>query len=169
MPRQATWERKGLETFTELVNAEVNPVKYVAIDPGKFNGIAMYDEKFYLQALHVVNAADMVAFLNAFKKLDMVVCESYRIFAGKEMQHRYSDMETVRVIGRVESYCEMRDVKLVKQMSSIKPTGYAWIGKKPPRNKNDQDPMDAHVHMMYWAVMHKKVNAHDLLRKGSPE
>jgi len=156
-----------LFNLREVVNAKENPIEYLAIDPGKHNGVCGYDAKFYLAFMLVIEADDMIMFTDQFTSLKKVIIESYKVYPGKEKQHIYSDLETVRVIGRVESWTEKNRIQLIAQPASIKPTGYAWIGKTPlPKSNPLNHSLDAHVHAMYYFVKHGLINAADLLKKG---
>jgi hypothetical protein len=154
-----------LRHLNEAVNAEHNPVKYLGIDPGKSNGICGYDDKFYPQFMLTVLADDMVMFMHQFKKVETCVIENYILYPNKSKEQRYSDMQTSRVIGRVEHWAEVRKVNLVKQPAAVKASGYAFIGKKPlPKSDKRNHELDAHVHLMYWAVSKGKIDAKTLLR-----
>lgn len=154
-----------LEKLEIVVNSDTNPILFLGIDPGKRNGICGYDAKYCVQFMLNINEADVAKFLRCFTKLQKIIMEGYKLYPNKAKQQIYSDMLTPRVIGRVEDYCDMRNIDLIIQPASIKPTGYMWIGKKPPPKGNiNRDPMDAHVHFMYWAVKNRLINAADLLR-----
>ena len=156
-----------LKKLNELVNAEENPVVYLAIDPGKANGICGYGEKYDLLFMLTIHANDMVMFLHQFKKVKKCIMESYNLYPKKAQQQLYSDMETSRVIGRVEYWTEHAGVELVMQPASIKSTGYKWIGQKPlPKSNPKNHALDGHVHFMYWAIKHGLVSAADILKLG---
>ncbi len=166
MGRHATFDVSDLDRFAALVNNTENRITYLSIDPGKWNGACGYDSDFHLQFMYVVAADDMIQFLSAFQHVEKCIYESYRLFPNKMRQQVYSDMETPRVIGRIESWAQLSKVETIKQDPGIKITGYAWIGEKPPtKSSNKNDPMDAHVHFMYWAVRQGKIDAADLLQK----
>lgn len=157
---------KSMERFTEFVNTDFNPIEYLAIDPGKSNGVCGYDAKYYWQFMFIVPAVDMIQFLQIFKKVKVCIVEGFQLYPNKAKDQIYSDMETPRVIGRIETWAELNNVDLVKQQASIKPTGYAWIGEKPlPKSNPNNHAMDAHVHFMYWAVKTSRINPADLLRR----
>ncbi len=153
-----------LEKLNSIVNAEENPTTYLGIDPGGKNGIGIYDARFYLQFIFTIAADDMVRFLLQFNHVKTAVVEDYRLFPNKAKQQYYSDMETPRVIGRIETWAEMNNVELVKQGPSIKDVGYAWIGqKKPPKSDKRNHEKDGNVHFMYWAIKNKHIDARSLL------
>lgn len=170
--RHPTFNLEDSDKFREAVNADTNPVMYLAIDPGKFNGVCGYDTKGYLQFMYVVAANDISLFLRIFQNIKTCVIESFLLFPNKAQKQIYSDMETSRVIGRVEDWAKIEEIKLVKQPPTIKVTGYKWVGKKPPpKSSNQNDPMDAHVHFIYWAVRNGVISAASLLgdRRPAPE
>lgn len=157
--------QERLEHFAGVVNNEDNPVLYLGIDPGKSNGICGYDAKYYLSLMLTVPSDKMVQVMEMFEKVQKTVMENYLLYPNKMDKQIYSDMETPRVIGRVEAWAERKGVELIMQGASIKPTGYKWIGKKPlPKSNPANHELDAHVHFMYWAVKHHKINAAQLLR-----
>lgn len=160
-----------LDRLRSAVNADHNPIEYISIDPGKSNGVCGYDSKFYTQFMYTIRANDMVQFLNQFDRIKTCIIENFILYpeGNKKPGYRstptYSDMETSRVIGRVESWGVLKNIEVVKQNASIKPTGYLWIGQKPlPKSNPRNHVMDAHVHFMYWAVKNHKIDAADLLK-----
>lgn len=155
-------------SFTETINADTNPTIYLGIDPGESNGICGYDAKFYLTFMFTVAAEDMNQFLKQFEKIKTCVIESFSLYPNKAQSQIYSDMLTSRVIGRVENWAHDTHVTLIKQPAKIKPTGYAWLGKKPPSKTDPTNhEQDAHVHFMYWAVRNGHVAPESLVKKRS--
>jgi hypothetical protein len=149
---------QNLESFESSINADINPAIYLAIDPGKANGVCGYDEKYYTKFMVTVQSVDMVRFLTLFKRIELCVTEGYKLYPNKTREQIYSDMETPRVIGRIESWAEQNKVKLEMQPASIKPTGYKWIGQKPlPKSNPLNHQLDAHVHFMHWGIKAGKI------------
>jgi hypothetical protein len=156
---------ENLDQINSLVNNWVNPVKYLAIDPGKTNGVCGYDVHFDLMFMMAVQSIDMNLFLHQFEKVSACICESYNLYPNKIKEQIYSDMETPRVIGRIENWTEIKKVDLIMQAATVKRTGYLWIGKKPLSKSDPKNhQMDAHVHFMYWAVKNGHISARDLLK-----
>ena len=157
---------EDLGKLGSVVNEDHNPVKYLAIDPGKANGVCGYDAKYYPVFMYTVPADDMVRFLDLFKTVETCVVEGFNLYPNKAKDQFYSDMETSRVIGRVESWAELRHVTIVRQGANIKATGYKWVGTKAlPKSNPRNHEMDAHIHFMYWAVRNRKINASDLIKR----
>lgn len=155
-----------LKQYHETVNGTHNPVLYLSIDPGKANGVCGYDAKFYPVFMATIKSLDLLIFLKQFEQLQKLIMEGYRVYPGKEKAHIYDDLETPRVIGRVEAYCETNDVNLVMQPATVKSTAYLWIGEKPlPKSNPLNHQMDAHAHFMFWAIKNGKIAAAELLKR----
>lgn len=155
-----------LALLNSVVNSGPNYVAYLAIDPGKANGVCGYTETGDLVFMLTVQANDMTMFLKQFNTVKNCIIENFKLFPNKARQQIYSDMETSRVIGRVETWAQLNDVKLIKQMSNVKATGYAWIGEKPlPKSNKMNHQLDAHVHFIYWAVRNGLINIQQLIKK----
>lgn len=136
-----------------IYNSELNPVTYLAIDPGGHNGICGYDTRHYLMFMATVGADDIVRFLDLFDHIKKCICEDYILYNNKMKQQINSDMETSRIIGRIEAWAEKKNVELIKQLAKDKPQGYAFLGKKPlPKTNPRNHEWDAHAHFTFWAV-----------------
>lgn len=155
-----------LNKFSSSVNAEQNPVLYLAIDPGKSNGVCCYDAKMYLTGMYTIRANNMVQFLNSFQKVKKCIIEDFKLYPNKASSQFYSTMETSRVIGRIETWSELNGIELIKQGANIKATGYKWIGKKPlPKSNKQNHELDAHVHFMYWAIKNNHIDPGNLIER----
>jgi hypothetical protein len=141
-------------------------VRYLGIDPGESNGVCGYDHAYKLMFMYTVAHTDMREFLNLFKHLQVIVCEDFFLYPNKAMQQIYSNMETSQMIGRIKTFAEDHDIKVVMQQATIKPTGYKWLGLKPlPKSNPSNHEFDAHVHFMYWLIRMGKIDARTLLQK----
>jgi len=160
------FSEEGLAKIRHFANQELNPIVYLAIDPGKSNGVCGYDTKCYTQFMLTVPSENMIEFLDQFEMVGTCIVEKYEVYPNKLKDHVYSDMETSRVIGRIESWAKKHGTDLVMQKASVKPTGYAWLGKKPlPKSNPMNHPMDAHVHFTYWAVRKELISPTQLLKQ----
>ncbi len=163
-------DESSIESLASFANNEMVPVKYLAIDPGKANGICGYDEQYKLLMMWTVKEQDMLTFLRQFKKVDKCIIENFLLYSHKAQQQVSSDMLTSRVIGRVENWAEVNDIDLIKQNASVKPLGYKYLGKQPlPKSNRLNHAMDAHAHFIYWGVRMRKINVRDLLNNATPE
>lgn len=157
--------KEDLQHLKSLVNGEENPVVYLSCDPGKASGICGYDKDYTIMFMLTIHADDVLMFINQFEKLKKFIVEGYRIFPNKAKEHIYSDLLTPRVIGRIESWCELNIIDLIRQPPNFKATGYKWIGQKPlPKSNPRNHSMDAHVHFIYWAVCTGRIKLEDLLK-----
>lgn len=157
-----------LAHLKEAVNANINPVKYLSIDPGKSNGICGYDAKCYTMFMLTIQADDMTMFLHQFDNVKVCVVEDFKLYPGKMKSQIYSDMETSRVIGRIETWAETHEVELVKQLAAVKPNAYAWIGEKAlPKSNKKNHVMDAHAHFMYYAITRQLIPPNSFMKKPS--
>jgi hypothetical protein len=159
-----------LENLKRVVNNEERPVRYLAIDPGKSNGICGYDGDCKIMMMWTVMEENVLDFLNQFDNLERCIIEDFLLYSNKAFEQVGSNMLTSRVIGRVEGWAARKDIPLTKQKAAIKPTGYRFIGKKPLHKQHRlHHALDAHVHFIYWAVGKGLVKAGDLLNNKTPE
>lgn len=163
--RNEVLSAEKLTKLREFVNDSPTPTRYLSIDPGKSNGICGYDERASLLFMLTIRSQDMVKFLHVFEKVLVCVIEDYKLYPGKTAAQTYSDMETSRVIGRVETWAELKGIELFKQMATIKDTAYKWLGQKPPSKKDlANHEKDAHAHFIYWGVRKGLIPAHRLVK-----
>lgn len=152
-------------------------VTYIAIDPGKTNGIAAYDKEGNCVWMYEVKYDGIIQFLKQVESSMMdfstgikaVIIEDFRLFPHKRTEHNFSDLATARVIGRIEAFCEDRDIKLVKQMPDTKTTGFAYLGQKEPsRGAKLAHAAVANAHGTYWLLNSGIMSGRKLLenRKG---
>jgi hypothetical protein len=135
-----------------------HPVAYLAIDPGeKFNGWATFRDTGDLITMGTIIGIDeLTDWLEAFavEWLKGVIVEDYRVGISKgrygATQHKGARVETVKTIGRIESWAYRNSVPLVLQPNNIKAVAYMWAGITVPKNKNLSHETDAYVHGVYW-------------------
>lgn len=153
-------------------NVVPTEIYYLSIDPGKHNGCCGYDYDFNLVFMITIKADDIVDFLarDDLKTVRVCIVEDYKVYPNKARQHIYSNLETSRVIGRVETWCKLSNIKLIKQMAHIKATGYMYLGKKPlPKSNPRNHEFDAHAHAVYWGVVNGKLSPRQLLQDKQSE
>lgn len=156
---------EGLEHLKTAVNAEHNPVAYLAIDPGVSNGVCGYDAKYYLQFMYSIHEGDLAEFLDLFEFVDKCIIEDFVLYPNKAQHQTYSDMPTSRVIGRIEDWGRRKKIDVIKQKATVKTTGYKWANKQPlPKSNPMNHALDAHIHFIYWAVKNGRMDARALLK-----
>ena len=62
---------------------------------------------------------DPIIDLIELMKPNLIVCEDYKIYPNKQLEHVLSSVDTVRIIGAIEYACHHNGVPLVKQMASV--------------------------------------------------
>lgn len=105
------------------------PERLLCLDPGKTTGWCLFvDGK--LQSWGQVedcydddniNIQGMMDLFQAVKPT-FICYEDYRVYSHKLDRHSYSPVMTVRLIGMVETYCQMNNIKTHKQMASTAKT-----------------------------------------------
>lgn len=132
---------------------------YISIDPGEMNGICTYDEKAAITSMQVVPIDKLVNFLEELQNVHLCICEEYRVYPQKAKQHVYNKLETLRAIGRAESWCQRNSIKLIMQPASVKSIGFKYLGiSEPPRSDKLSHAKVAHAHFTYWAVKNGKID-----------
>lgn len=130
-------------------------VRFLALDPGGTTGWATFSDKGEAVGYGQVGGKDtfydwLDNVSSLLPLLDTVICEDFKLFPWKSNQQAWSQLATVRIIGAIELYCQMRNITLVLQEPNIKGIGYKWAGLTPPRNHNISHEMDAYVHGVYY-------------------
>ncbi len=134
---------------------------YLAIDPGEHNrpggstGWATFDDLGEIITFGQIQNHKITSFVDEkLKKGDVkaVICEDYINFTGKRYAaaRNWSKNKTSVAIGRVEAICELHNVPLHKQPSSILPIGYKYLGIEPPSNHDISHQFSAAAHGTYW-------------------
>lgn len=157
---------KIFESLKDRVNEPPNPTTYLAVDPGKSNGFCGYDDRHHLTFMFTIPSTNMIRVLQLFTKVQIIIVENFTLFPHKRTEANYSDMETSRVIGRIESWAELNKVEIIKQGPNVKKTGYQWLGIPSPSKSNPANhELDAHCHFTYWAVKNGRINLLNLIKK----
>lgn len=144
-------------------------IYYLSIDPGKKNGCCGYDADFNLVFMITILEKEIINFLarDDLKTVKICILEDYKVYPHMAKQHTYSSLETPRVIGRVETWCKLSNIRLIKQMAHVKATGYRYLGIKPlPKSNPLNHQYDAHAHATYWGVLNGRISPERLLENG---
>jgi len=165
---QRMWDYMNL-SFAELLERlrhdKKIPHKLLCLDPGMTTGWCLFEDGKLTETGHVENCYDeqninakVLMELIDDKAPDFIVYEDYRVYSHKLERHSYSPVFTVRVIGAIEAYCQMKDIKTHKQMAvtakgfvtdeKLTQWGYWQTGMKHAR--------DAIRHGCYFLLFYKK-------------
>jgi hypothetical protein len=82
------------------------PSRLLALDPGKTTGWAFFYNGTYYRSGAIPGNAKQIKKLLDDSRPELVVIESYRIYASKAQQHVHSDVPTLQLIGAIRYICE---------------------------------------------------------------
>lgn len=124
---------------------------YLALDPGKTTGYAIFNSSGEVQIIGIKSIEEVSEWLEGLSD-DITTCiyEGYRVFP--HISHKYSEVDTIKVIGMIVSWGTRRKIKMVKQFSHQKIDGYKLLGIKPPKKKRDEHQYDAVAHGVLYLV-----------------
>ena len=125
--------------------------KYLAIDPGMTSGWAVFDE------VGTIIEYGQFAYADATKELKVlihdelltIIVEDYKNHPWMK-QKGWGKNETSKLIGKIETLAELRDIPIVLQSNTVKGIGYMYAGLKPPSNHSISHQFDAYAHGVYW-------------------
>lgn len=126
---------------------------YIAIDPGETCGWALFGTNGDAIIFGQFKMDKVVSWLqtecDTYKVLKVII-EDYRNF-GHKQQKKWSRNDTSKIIGKIETVCEINKVSYCLQPPSVKAIGYKWAGLgKAPANHSISHQFDAVVHGVYW-------------------
>lgn len=105
------------------------PERLLCLDPGKTTGWCLFVNGVLQSWGQVENCYDdnninISGMMDLFQavKPTYICYEDYRVYSHKLDRHSYSPVMTVRLIGMVETYCQMNHIKTHKQMASTAKT-----------------------------------------------
>lgn len=122
--------------------------KYLALDPGHSTGWATFDDNGDLVTMGTAKRRTEVYDLLRTSEAEVIIMEDW--ISKEKVSFGGDKMETVRIIGAVELYCHLNDVKLYEQPNHIKGIAYLWAGIPKPKAKVLSHETDAYVHGVYW-------------------
>lgn len=123
----------------------------LAVDPGETSGWAVFSPEGQPLGFGQVRGREaLYDLLQEIGPVKVVVCEDYRLFGHKAIQQSGSKMETVRVIGAIDSWAHQFGVKPFMQPSSIKSIAVKWSGLKPIGSHDNSHHVDAYNHGYYY-------------------
>lgn len=137
---------------------------YISWDPGEVRiGIAGWTEEGECPANIQIEKDIFFEYIKKMQKLftehpdkkpKVFIVEDYRVFAHKIKVHIGSRLETARVIGALEAFAKLNDIKFVLQPSSILGITQMWSGVRMPSDHSKSDKVSAYLHGYHY--LHKQ-------------
>lgn len=127
----------------------------LAVDPGKMNGLAIFNKNGKVVIYSQCSIHDVIDVLCDY--IDMydishMVVEDFKLFGHKAKQQIGSRMEASQVIGRCETIAKMKRIEFEKQPASILPIAEKWTQTKMPTNHAVSHQISAFLHGSYWLI-----------------
>lgn len=125
---QRMWNYMTL-TFSDLLERirgkATIPSRLLCLDPGKTTGWCLFEDGKLTRWGQVPECydernIDVTGLTNLFKELDpdFILYEDYRVYSNKLDRHSFSPVMTVRLLGVIETYCQMNGIPSHKQMAT---------------------------------------------------
>lgn len=125
---QRMWSHMAIsfeELRQRLRGDKAVPRRLLCLDPGKTTGWCVFQDGV-LQSWGQVedcyddNNINIQGFMDLFQAADpdFILYEDYRVYGNKLDRHTYSPVMTVRLIGAIETYCQMNGIPSHKQMAT---------------------------------------------------
>lgn len=126
--------------------------KYLALDPGKTTGYAVFNwSGDSIDMGEVFSQEELRTLLNDVKPTT-IICEDWKTRA--DIRLGGDPLETIRIIGRVEEWAFTNNCIFVLQPNTIKPIAYKMAGMSKTKTKSLSHRLDAYVHGVYWLERH---------------
>lgn len=125
---QRMWNYMSL-SFNDLLSRirgdKKIPERLLCLDPGKTTGWCLFEqgkltrwgqvpECYDDKNIHVSGLTDLFEEINP----DFILYEDYRVYSNKLDRHAFSPVMTVRLLGVIEAFCQMREISAHKQMAT---------------------------------------------------
>lgn len=128
---------------------------YLAFDPGKTTGWAMFEpDNGMLVDSGQASLEQLMSLCREWETLDLqgVIYEQFRVFRHKAMQQTGSKMEVAQAIGIIKSLAHHKNLQPVVQESNIKSIAEKWTGIKVPADHSISHRYDAILHGSYHLI-----------------
>lgn len=113
------------ELRQRIRGAHTIPHRLLCLDPGKTTGWCVFQDGALQSWGQVEDCYDdsninIRGLMDLFEAVqpDFILYEDYRVYSSKLERHSYSPVMTVRLIGMIETYCQMNYIKTHKQMAT---------------------------------------------------
>ena len=153
------------ELFTRLRGDKKVPHKLICLDPGKTTGWCTFVDGHLDKTGHIENCYDdqNIDTAGLFKLFEeeqpnFILYEDYKVYSHKLARHTFNPVFTLRLIGAIESYSQIKGIPTHKQMAvtaknfvtdeKLKNWGFWKTGMRHAR--------DAIRHGCYFLLFYKK-------------
>ena len=113
------------ELLSRIRGTHKIPERLLCLDPGKTTGWCLFEQGRLSKWGQVDDCyddhnIDISGLMQLFKDTqpDFIVYEDYKVYSNKLDRHAFSPVMTVRLIGTIETYCQMNNIAAHKQMAS---------------------------------------------------
>jgi hypothetical protein len=137
-------------------------VNILGIDPGKTTGLAVIiidpeTKKARLNLAETSSDLTAIEYRNLLDEADIIVVEDFKVRPNKAKTGSFdwSQMETPKIIGSIQTLAALIGKKVVLQQPTVKPMGYGFAHLEYKKGKPGTHIQDAAAHAMYYAVQHK--------------
>ncbi len=124
---------------------------YLAIDPGLTSGWATFDDAGNVLDMGQFTMLELMSVLKELIHADLktVIVEDYVNYGWKQ-QKKWTKNDTSKIIGKIETLCDLHEIPYVLQAAMYRPMGYKYIGMSQPKNHSISHQWDAVAHGVYW-------------------
>lgn len=136
-------------------------IRILGIDPGKTTGLAVIlinpeTKKPTLDNAWVSSDLTAIEYNDELKLADYIIVEDFKVRPKKAQSGSFdwSQMETPKIIGSIQTLAALLGKKVVLQQPTIKPMGYGFAQMKYVKGKPGTHIQDAAAHAVYYAVRH---------------
>lgn len=129
----------------------MNQPYYVAIDPGKHTGVALFNASGEFFGRYVLEKEELFALLShSWQGAETIILENFRLFPTKNLNMIMNTFDAVAIKGAVELACYRRGWELVLQEPSVRHTAEKWLGWN--YKSHTPDDKAAHAHGVKYLV-----------------
>ena len=124
---------------------------YLAIDPGLTSGWATFDDAGIIIEMGQFTMAELMTVLKELIHADLktVIVEDYVNYGWKQ-QKKWTRNDTSKIIGKIETLCELLSIPIVLQAAMHRPVGYMYAGLVQPKDHSISHQYDAYAHGVFW-------------------
>jgi len=143
--------------------------KVISIDPGEATGISISskDEKtgdWSIDFVDAVSKVDLYKILENTENVDLVIYETYKLYADKAKAMIGNEFITVQIIGVIKYICEKRKIKCIQSATANKAFWSNEKLKKLGLYITIDHKRDAIRHFLHWLYfIQKDASVNDLL------